>query len=141
MQYQAYELTHALLSPMRLGVKFARDSLTLPFNPMAGTSVAATVPIGTSSDSTPTRTRTWVRRDQYLFAVSNRARRDRPAVDGVPQVSAGERIARLDGAAGLAPGGGGVHADALPANEAGQSDHTAGEQRFRGLHRVASGVW
>ncbi len=40
MQYYAYEATHAWLSPMRLGVKMARQAFDTPFNPMSGTQFA-----------------------------------------------------------------------------------------------------
>jgi poly(3-hydroxybutyrate) depolymerase len=39
MQYLAYEMTHAFLSPFRLGAKIARDSLAFPLNPMRSTPV------------------------------------------------------------------------------------------------------
>lgn len=40
MQYYAYEAAHAWMSPMRMGVKFARRAFDGPFNPMAGTQFA-----------------------------------------------------------------------------------------------------
>ncbi len=43
MQYLAYEMTHAMLAPMRLGARIARRALELPFNPFTGTPIARNV--------------------------------------------------------------------------------------------------
>jgi poly(3-hydroxybutyrate) depolymerase len=40
MQYLAYEMTHAMLAPMRLGAKLTRRALEMPFNPFAAMPVA-----------------------------------------------------------------------------------------------------